>query len=394
MKNTLWLLSLIGSGCGSLGDAPVNRKEQDTSRQFVAHQIQWTQAEPEILKCHYFKLTNETPIEVDRLTIDFPEGSHHVHVYRSDTPHRDGIEDCWNGIDWTVWSFLLGAQTTPMDMELPDGVTAPLAPHQQLMVQVHWLNGTRTPIGRTIDITAYVTNRSVQHLGVGFGISKDVRALPQTNKSVAAWFAMPAGVKMLAAMGHFHARGTRFLGDLRPKGALSGLTLYSAGDEDTLVFKRFNPMPVTQPGQGMAYECDYVNNLDITLTWGANTMTQEHCNFAAYYFPAQPTDQTVFLSGEVHELTVDQAALTVGQETMGQVTLEVPAGPLGVDVNVTPSDDSVQLPGGSNVHVQAWGQMAQFPIKAMHATHGATLAATVGAAVFQSPAIHVSAANE
>ena len=41
------------------------------------------------------------PAEIDRITVKFPPGSHHVHIYRSNTPDAtDHVDDCWNGIDW------------------------------------------------------------------------------------------------------------------------------------------------------------------------------------------------------------------------------------------------------------------------------------------------------
>src|SRR5262245_52159679 len=107
------------------------------------HQIQWHQdAQTEIQDCHTFKLDNTSPIELDRITVNFPPGSHHVHTYRSETPVDDSVYDCLSGIDWDVWHLVLGVQTQPMDWQLDAGLTIPMEAHQQLLVQVHWLNST------------------------------------------------------------------------------------------------------------------------------------------------------------------------------------------------------------------------------------------------------------
>src|SRR5262245_66299130 len=117
----------------------------------LAFQIQWHQApQSEVVECHYFKSQNDAQVEVDRVRVDFPTGSHHVHIYRSELPADDGVRDCSMGIDWTRWSLMVGVQTPPLDWQLPDGVTIPLRPHQQFLVQVHWLNTADHPVDRTI----------------------------------------------------------------------------------------------------------------------------------------------------------------------------------------------------------------------------------------------------
>ena len=89
--------------------------------------------------------------EVDRITVKFPPGSHHVHIYRSDSPDpTDRVDACWNGIDWLRWHLVLGVQSEQMDWVLPEGLTVPFDAHQQLLVQVHWINTTPDPIDNAI----------------------------------------------------------------------------------------------------------------------------------------------------------------------------------------------------------------------------------------------------
>src|SRR3954463_6016411 len=85
----------------------------------VEAQLRWRQEPGEIQDCHVFKLDNPRAIEVDRLQITLPEGSHHVHIYRTTAPEPDQVYDCFKGIDWTKWSLLIGAQTRSMDWTLP-----------------------------------------------------------------------------------------------------------------------------------------------------------------------------------------------------------------------------------------------------------------------------------
>src|SRR5262249_41220436 len=158
---------------------------------------------------------------------------------------------------------------------LPDGITAPIDPHQQLLVQVHWLNTTDAPIDRTINITFGTTLESKVHMGVALGVAKDTGMAPHQKKPVGSWVPLPDGANMVAMMGHFHARGTHYVADIRKQGDSTGRKIYEAQDEQTFEFKQYDPMPVAKNGEGIAYECDFENTLDIPLTWGPDTTKQE-----------------------------------------------------------------------------------------------------------------------
>jgi Copper type II ascorbate-dependent monooxygenase, C-terminal domain len=339
--------------------------------------ISWHQDKrSEIVECHYLKTANDAPVELDRLTLDFPDGSHHVHIYRSDTPEDDGVKDCTAGIDWRRWSLLVGAQTKPLDWVLPDGITAPLPPHQQLLVQVHWLNTTDAPIDRQIHVGLRQTTHSSAHLGVALGVSKDTYMLPRQQKTVAGWVPVPPNVKMVALMGHFHARGKGYVADLRPSGSGEGRRIYEAQDEQTFEFKQYADEPVVQPGEGIAFACDFENTTDGTLTWGPDTNTQEHCNLAAYYYPAGEKISTVTILGELKSVTATPLSLLAGEGATGQVELQEPAGPVGVDVElVMPDRTALQAP--ATVHVPAWTSTATFSLQALRPTH-AVMHATSG----------------
>src|SRR5215831_4429603 len=298
--------ALAAASCSSLaGDDWVHGRQG-----LLAFQIQWHQAQQsEVVECNYFKSQNDAQVEVDRVRVDFPTGSHHVHIYRSELGADDGVRDCSMGIDWTRWSRMVGVQTQPLDWQLPDGVTIPLRPHQQFLVQVHWLNTSDHPVDRTITLELHTTNQTREHLGVAFGVAKDVRMQPNQRKTVAGFTPLPEGSHVVAMMGHFHGRGRHYHADLRAFGAdMPRSTIYEASDEQTFEFHRYAPEPVSQAGEGIAFFCDYFNDTDVTLTWGPDTKTQEHCNVATYYWPAAERAQTLFLSGEVSGITGNAVA--------------------------------------------------------------------------------------
>src|SRR5262249_23559579 len=154
-----------------------------------------------------------------------------------------------------------------IDWSLPEGRTVPLAPHQQLLVQVHWLNTGATPIDGAIDLTFHTTDRSDAHVGVVFGINKQTAMQPHEDKVLKQWCPSPEESHLLALMGQYRGLGEKYSIDTRREGADSGSPVYDALDEQTFRFKVFDPTLQVPSGEGLQFECDFFNYRDIPITW-------------------------------------------------------------------------------------------------------------------------------
>jgi hypothetical protein len=352
--------------------------------QAVTKTISFSQyPESETLTCYTFKLDNDVPLEIGHVKLDFGQGSHHVHVYRADSPQPDNVDGCPNGIDWNTWHMLVGAQTHPVDWTFPEGVTLPLQPHEQLLVQVHWLNTTSTPQNYDINLRFDPVSRSDQHLGVVFGVNKDVVMPPYTSKTAEMWCPLP-GANLLAIMGHYHARGTHYTVRQERQDETSGPVIYSALGEQTLEFQVSQPALPVATGDGLDFRCDYFNNNDFTITWGPNTATQEHCNMAAYYYPAAGSGSELCLSGTVPAVaSIDPTPtrVTAGQPALLTVLLNepVPTGTGGVDVTLVSSDSSVATVPAI-VHIADGAQSANFQVTTLRPSRGVVISASAGGA--------------
>jgi hypothetical protein len=354
------------------------------SSQTVTKTISFGQsADSETLTCYTFKLDNDVPLEIGHVQLLFGQGSHHVHVYRADSPYPDNVDGCPNGIDWTVWHMLVGAQTHPVDWTLPEAVTIPLQPHEQLLVQVHWLNTTPDPQEYQIHINFDPVSHSDQHLGVVFGVNKDVVMPPFTSKTAEMWCPLP-GQNLLAIMGHYHARGTHYTVRQERQDETNGPVIYSALGEQTLEFQVSDPALPVAAGDGLDFRCDYFNNNDFTITWGPNTATQEHCNLAAYYYPASGDGSELCLSGTtaaVASLDPNPTRVMAGQQAPLTVLLNepVPTGTGGVDVTLSSSDPTVATVPAT-VHIDDGAQTATFQVTALRPSRGVVINASAGGA--------------
>lgn len=306
----------------------------------LARTLRWHQ-EPgtEIQDCHVFKLDNADPVEVDRISVQFAAGSHHVHIYRSDTPVEDSVADCWQGIDWTRWHLVLGAQTTSLDWRLPSGRTVPLAAHQQLLVQVHWLNTTSAPIDEAIDLSFHTTPSSDAHVGVVFGINKQTAMQPHEHKTLRQWCPMPEDAHVLALMGHYHSHGQRYSIATRSEHGGEGTPIYDALDEQTFQFEVFDPPSVVPSGEGLEFECEFFNATDMPITWGADTKKSEHCNMVAYYYPAEEVSTFCMVDAvEVRAIHGPSGRVAAGATAMYTLELSEPAGAQGAEIRLDSSD--------------------------------------------------------
>jgi hypothetical protein len=353
--STLVLLSVVSAGCGV--DVEVATDTHD-------HQITWQQEPGEIQDCHVFKLGNTSNIEVDRIKIQFPEGSHHVHLYRSNEPEADKVYDCFKGIDWTKWSLVMGAQTKSMDWQLPEGVTLPLEPHQQLLAQVHWLNTTDEPVSEKIDISFHTTEYSQEHLGTVFGVNQRINIAPGQKTKVQAFCPVPEGAKVHAMMGHFHTHGTGYKVTERMADQLDGKQLYYSPDEPSFEFQTYAPAHQVARGAGFEYECNFFNWESRTLTWGSDTQTQEHCNMTVYYSPAESvTSLCLNAPSKLAALTPSSETVRAGQNLTFAIEL---AAPEVTDVVVALQSSDVQgLTVPASVKVLAGQIHASFVAQAL-----------------------------
>ena len=278
---------------------------------------------------------------------------------------------------------MVGAQTQPLDWKLPDGLTLPLPANAQLMVQVHWLNTTAQPIDGNVDISFHPAERPGQHVGVLFGIDKQVAMRPQSGKRVSHFCPLPEGAQVIAMMGHFHTLGRAYGVWVRGAGETQaqGRQVYKGLDENTLEFKDFTPTVSIGANQGLEFQCDFFNSRDIPISWGPDTNTQEHCNMAAYYFPAREQDDGFCIKdvedrGTIVGVTAEASVLSSGAST--RVTVEMDAA-VEADTEITlRASDSTAISIPLTVNLPAHARSVTFLARALRPVSGVVIHAALG----------------
>jgi hypothetical protein len=260
----------------------------------------------EVQICRTLKLPNDAPMAVDRLNVALNHGSHHFILFRSKKSFPDQIFTCWGTVNFDDWEFVEDVNISGgHDWQLAQGQAFVFAPHQQIMIQAHFVNATtvQTPLGGMAKINLYETPMAnVQHVLYGnFSVNSDLNGGIPPHTPTKGWhisrrctFSEP--VYLAAMTGHFHARGDEFDVDLDwdSDTGEQRMPIYQNLSWDTPLFKVFDtPMLTAGINAGVRFDCYYHNDSDATISWGGQADVQEHCNlFFQYYF------DSAFLPGD------------------------------------------------------------------------------------------------
>jgi hypothetical protein len=247
----------------------------------------------EVQNCFYLKVPSDTDLDLGHVVIDFAQGTHHMHVYYGDEQHDDGVEECFTAVDFDKWHLLVGSQKPHLEWELPPNVAFHVKAHQQLLVQVHFVNAstlttTNNMASGTIHFDTRAPGEVTAYMGSIFGQQRDIDIKPYGKQSVDGICKLPHDLSLGALAGHYHFKGQGFTAARMHPDASSDEPFYATsnfaepkfqiyGEEDPLRFAA---------GERILWHCDYVNDSAMEVLFGPKELTEEHCNMFAFYYPA------------------------------------------------------------------------------------------------------------
>ena len=255
----------------------------------------------EVQLCRTLKLPNDQPLAVNRINVAMNQGSHHFIIFRSTTDFPDEIFPCWGTVNFDDWEFVEDVNRTGgNDWTLSPGQAFVFQPHQQIMIQAHFVNASqvKAPLGGMVTTNLYATDlATVEHQLHGLFTVNTAISIPPggmyTTPMRKCTFSNTAYVTSMT--GHFHQRGTLFDVHEFHKGAMikTGLympdldegQIYQSTNWDSPPFKIFDPpLQIAADHQGVMFQCSYQNDSDMTVGWGGHADSQEHCNLFLQYY--------------------------------------------------------------------------------------------------------------
>jgi len=252
---------------------------------------------------HYFKLPTDLPFEVGRIQIATNDGTHHMNLFRTLNVHPDTDE--YNFASQAIWDesdLMIESQSHYIDWKLPAGVSVKLNQHEQMCMQVHYVNAQtqNTPNGYgKIVVNIYKsTTTNNQHASMLFAQKKSVLIRPHSDTTFSKFCSFGIATKPLniyAMTGHFHSRGRSFVVEKWDSVSQTSLgVIYQNATWSEPPFKVFDPPIVIQPGQLIRYTATYHNDSDSTIVFGPKVDLNEHCNLFLWFSPGYKDGQTIY----------------------------------------------------------------------------------------------------
>jgi hypothetical protein len=263
-----------------------------------------TSIEPglETERCQFF-VAPEEGLYVNRETVRFTAGSHHVLVYT--TPYKvipttteagvevdtSGVMDCPEGAtaDWEVTGVLGGSQSYDGDSmlnTLPEGVAVQIQPGAVLLMNTHYLNASSEMLEADARVNFYSTPKETvkEEAGLLFYYNPFIHVPANGTSSARMRCPVTKDISVVNVQSHMHKRGVGFVADLTDGDGKKIQEIYANTEWEAVPVKKFDPLLQIKAGQELDYRCDYQNTEARDIIQGATTK-DEMCMLIGAYYP-------------------------------------------------------------------------------------------------------------
>jgi len=266
----------------------------------------------ETTDCIFMKTPNDMEVFHSEYHGRMRPGSHHMLVFTrsSEMPDSVGPEQCNQGLDTAM---ILGAQTPTIDIDRSqspapenEGLAQKLMPRAQAVFQLHYLNSSNKPMLREAWANVIYRDPSTVKIlsdPIFFLAGLAANIPPNTTRITRGQAPAPQDVRLVAATGHYHSHTVRFSawsvigGERRqifedydwhdPKmftfDSLQMNTPWNAAEKKAGAWSGVLNMTA---GDRIEWECEVVNDSNVTLRFGDAVHTGEMCNMFGYYAPS------------------------------------------------------------------------------------------------------------
>jgi hypothetical protein len=165
--------------------------------------------------CYYTTIDVDQGVGVYEWSSTMAQGSHHLILYAIDSGPADGTieEGCDIGGDvGNIPTWLYGAQRLEQSFAFPAPIGVGIAARQKVVVQMHYLNATTSPITAHAEITGKYFAPEVDYtpasIYVTYNTEIDIPAGVGETASAGGSCAVPDGAKFITLSTHAHTRAT------------------------------------------------------------------------------------------------------------------------------------------------------------------------------------------
>lgn len=237
--------------------------------------------------CLVVDLGNPAPRMVRAVRSSLTDGTHHVIATLTTEAPTATPTPCGafagggpgNGI-------LTIAQQPTAALAYPDGAGLPIAAHQSVHLEMHYLNASDQPlaIGGTVTLDLADANAALAPVALTFTGNGAISIPAHTTAHLTSEHALPAGTRLFATTAHTHQWGRHATVELlRSAGDPSPLVLHDSTDWADRPLDQFAPITIG-PDARLRLTCDFDNQSDQTVNFGLSA-EDEMCFLWAHHVP-------------------------------------------------------------------------------------------------------------
>jgi hypothetical protein len=240
--------------------------------------------------CTVVDLGNTAPRMIRRVSSQLTAGTHHVIATLTSASPTGVLADCGpfagGGADNGVLTI---AQQTASSLTYPAGAGLPVAAHQSIHLEMHYINTTEEtmPIGGMVFLDLADGNAALRPIDFVFTGNPSLNIPPMDTATVTSFHTLQAGDELFATTAHTHKYGLRATVELM---ASAGGPVISVLHDSTNWAERpldaFPPIVITE-GQGLRLTCNYRNDTNMPINFGLSA-EEEMCFVWAHLISNAP----------------------------------------------------------------------------------------------------------
>jgi len=232
--------------------------------------------------CTYVRSDNDETLNITRFVTEQTKGAHHIVVYDVDHPIDLPPTNCSQG-GQPSWRPMIVSQIEHEEHAFPKGVGYRVAPHQQFVLETHYINTTDEPMVMSGTLSmVYAKQGEATMPAAIYGIgTMNIDIPPYSKWSTQVACSPPFEFTLQTMFGHEHAHGTGLRVEFA-RGGGAAAPLYSMTDWARPPIEHFDGGLKVVPGDTISVSCDWENDSPNRVR-----MPHEMCFALGYYWPAE-----------------------------------------------------------------------------------------------------------
>jgi hypothetical protein len=192
-----------------------------------------------------------------------------------------------NGLEVMNWNLIFADGVGSPSLTMPDGVVMKVSAGDQIVLQLHLLNASTSPVTSMAAVDVQTLDPSLVKNEAEMILAGPVQFQipPGTNQMINGKCTMNGATNYYAVFPHMHKLGTHITVNAVVGGA-SQQVYDGAWDFNNQLFQSFTPIAMAQ-GDTITVACTYDNNTGGNVSFGTST-TDEMCFAISYRYPKLP----------------------------------------------------------------------------------------------------------